>query len=85
MSNSANRDMRLTNTLNTARESISRASVGLQELVASQDRARNSQENLNNSFNRSPSSTDSLTGKVKEFVGAYLGFQTIKKGINNAY
>lgn len=82
MNNSANRDIRITNTLNTARESISRASAGLQELVSSQDRARNSQENLNNSFNRGSSSTDSLAGKVKNLVGAYIGFQTIKKGID---
>lgn len=82
MNNSANRDIRLTNTLNIARESISRASAGLQELVNSQDRARNTQENLNNSFNRGINSSDGLTSKIKGLVGAYLGFQTIKKGID---
>lgn len=82
MNNSANRDIRITNTLNTARESISRASAGLQELVNSQDRARNTQENLNNSFNRGINSSDGLTSKIKGLVGAYLGFQTIKKGMD---
>ncbi|MBD8046750.1 phage tail protein [Clostridium faecium] len=82
MNNSANRDIRITNTLNTARESISRASAGLQELVNSQDRARNTQENLNNSFNRGINSSDGLTSKIKGLVGAYIGFQTIKKGID---
>ncbi|GAA0122256.1 hypothetical protein UT300018_15720 [Clostridium faecium] len=82
MNNSANRDIRIANTLNTARESISRASAGLQELVSSQDRARNTQENLNNSFNRGINSSDGLTSKIKGLVGAYLGFQTIKKGID---
>ncbi|WP_283591342.1 hypothetical protein [Clostridium butanoliproducens] len=82
MNNTANRDIRLTNTLNTARESISRASAGLQELVNSQDRARNSQDYLNNSFNAGINSSNGLTSKIKGLVGAYLGFQTVKKGID---
>lgn len=82
MNNSANRDIGITNSLNAARNSISRASAGLQELITSQDRTRNSQENLNNSFNRGANSTDSLAGKVKNLVGAYLGFQAVKKGID---
>lgn len=83
MNNSANRDIRLTNTLNTAREAIQRAGAGLQELEREQDRARSSQESLNNSFNRGVSSADSLTSKIKGLVGAYLGFQTIKKGLDS--
>ncbi|MDU1348266.1 hypothetical protein [uncultured Clostridium sp.] len=82
MNNTANRDIRLTNTLNTARESISRASAGLQELVNSQDRARNSQDYLNNSFNAGINSSNGLTSKIKGLVGAYLGFQTVEKGID---
>ncbi|MEW9093939.1 MAG: hypothetical protein AB2417_02555 [Clostridiaceae bacterium] len=82
MNNSANRDMRITNTLNTARESISRASAGLQELAREQDRARNSQDSLNNSFNRGANSADSLTSKIKGLVGGYLGFQTAKRGLD---
>lgn len=82
MNNSANRDIRITNSLNTAREAIQRAGAGLQELAREQDRARSSQESLNNSFNRGVSSADSLTSKIKGLVGAYLGFQTIKKGLD---
>ncbi len=82
MNNSANRDIRITNSLNTAREAIQRVGAGLQELVREQDRTRSSQESLNNSFNRGVSSADSLTSKIKGLVGAYLGFQTIKKGLD---
>ncbi|WMJ79531.1 hypothetical protein RBU49_11585 [Clostridium sp. MB40-C1] len=82
MSNSANRDIRITNTLNTARGAIQRAGAGLQELAREQDRARNTQDNLNNSFNRGISSSEGLTNKIKGLVGAYLGFQAVKKGID---
>ncbi|RXM79250.1 hypothetical protein DP144_00095 [Clostridium tetani] len=82
MNNSANRDIRITNSLNTARESIQRAGVGLQELAREQDRARSNQDNLNNSFNRGINSSDGLTSKIKGLVGAYLGFQTVKKGLD---
>ncbi|BDR86137.1 hypothetical protein [Clostridium tetani] len=82
MNNSANRDIRITNSLNTARGAIQRASVGLQELAREQDRARSSQDNLNNSFNRGINSSDGLTSKIKGLVGAYLGFQTVKKGLD---
>ncbi|MFV3013540.1 hypothetical protein ACLD43_15295 [Clostridium botulinum] len=82
MNNAANRDMRITNTLNTARGAIQRASAGLQELTNSQDRAQNNQNKLNNSFNRGSSEANGLTSKVKNLLGAYLGFQTAKKGLD---
>ncbi|MBU5486466.1 hypothetical protein KQI86_19375 [Clostridium sp. MSJ-11] len=83
MNKSANRDIRITNSLNSAREAIQRAGSGLQELVKEQDRARSSQDRLNNSFNNGIDSAGGLTGKVKGLVGAYLGFQTIKKGLDS--
>ncbi|EKN43274.1 putative tail length tape measure protein, partial [Clostridium botulinum CFSAN001627] len=73
LNNSANRDVRITNTLNTARGAIQRASAGLQELVNEQDRAQNNQNRLNDSFNRGSSEANGLTSKVKNLVGAYLG------------
>ncbi|WP_187291183.1 hypothetical protein [Clostridium sp. K25] len=82
MSNSANRDIGLTNTFNAARTSINRANVELQSLVSTQDRTTNSQERLNNSFNNGSRATEGLIGKVKGLVGAYLGFQAVKKGID---
>ncbi|WP_125153096.1 hypothetical protein [Clostridium rectalis] len=83
MNNKANRDIKITNTLNTARDSIKRASSGLQELADSQDKAKYNQENLNNSFNRGINSSDGLASKIKGLVGAYLGFQAVKKGIDS--
>lgn len=82
MSNSANRDIRLTNSLNAAKGAIQRANSGLQELANSQDNASNRQEQLNNSFNRGTSSADGLVGKVKGLVKAYLGIQAAKEGID---
>ncbi|NFA59456.1 hypothetical protein K8O96_12150 [Clostridium sporogenes] len=82
LNNSANRDIRITNTLNTARGAIQRASAGLQELTSSQDRAQNNQEQLNNSFNKGSNEANGLTSKVKNLIGAYLGFQAVKKGID---
>ncbi|RXI46263.1 hypothetical protein DP145_06705 [Clostridium tetani] len=82
MNNSANRDIRITNSLNTARGAIQRASVGLQELASSQDRARNNQDRINNSFNKGKNVADGLLTKVKGLASAYLGFQAIKKGID---
>ncbi|RXI38841.1 hypothetical protein DP129_10925 [Clostridium tetani] len=82
MNNSANRDIRITNSLNTARGAIQRASAGLQELASSQDRASNRQNNLNNSFNQGTNSANALLNKVKGLASAYLGFQAIKKGID---
>lgn len=81
MSNSANRDVRITNSLNAARESIRRAGAGLQELVNEQDRATNSQNRLNQSFNNGANSSNALIGKVKSLIGLYAGVATIKKGI----
>lgn len=82
LSNSANRDIRTANSLNAAREAAQRAGAALQELANEQNRATSSQERLNNSFNRGASASDGLLHKVKGLVGAYLGFQTLKAGIN---
>ncbi len=82
MNNAANKDIRITNSLNTARGAIQRASAGLQELVNEQDRAQNNQNRLNESFNRGSSEANGLTSKVKNLVGAYLEFQAAKKGLD---
>lgn len=82
LSNSANRDIKITNSLNAAREAIHRADAGLQELANEQNRAANNQERLNNSFNRGASASDGLLHRVRGLVGAYLGFQTLKTGID---
>ncbi|MBU3193462.1 hypothetical protein [Clostridium algidicarnis] len=82
MNNSANKDIKIANTLNTARTAMQNANAGLNQLANSQDRAANEQNRLNNTFNKGSSSADSLTSKIKGLVGAYLGFQTIKKGID---
>lgn len=83
LNNSANRDIRVTNNLNAAKGAMQNVGAELQRLVSEQDRARNSQDNLNNSFNRGINSSDGLTSKIKGLVGAYLGFQTIKKGLDS--
>ncbi|MCD3211825.1 hypothetical protein G8T71_10705 [Clostridium botulinum C/D] len=82
MNNAANRDIGLTNTCNAARASINRANAELQALTNTQDRTTNSQERLNNSFNHGARASDGLTSKIKGLVGAYLGFQAVKKGID---
>ncbi|NFA98029.1 hypothetical protein EXM52_13270 [Clostridium botulinum] len=82
MNNAANKDIRITNSLNTARGAIQRASAGLQELANTQDKSRNSQEQLNNSFNKGSNEANGLTSKVKNLIGAYLGFQAAKKGLD---
>ncbi|EDS78004.1 putative phage membrane protein [Clostridium botulinum C str. Eklund] len=82
MSNSANRDIRLSNNLNAARASVNRANAELQALSSTQDRTTNRQERLNNSFNRGARASDGLASKIKGLVGAYLGFQAVKKGID---
>lgn len=76
MNNSGNRDLGITNSLNAARNSIRQAEAGLIELSSEQDRVRNSQNNLNNSFRNSGSATDSLAGKVRNLIGAYIGLRT---------
>jgi tape measure domain-containing protein len=83
MNNSANRDVRITNSLNTARESIRRAGTGLQELATEQDRARNNQDRLNDSFNRGSNSANGLIAKVKGLVGTYLGLKAVKAGMDS--
>lgn len=56
MNNAANKDIRITNSLNTARGgAIQRASAGLQELASAQEKAQNNQNKLNDSFNRGSS------------------------------
>lgn len=46
MSNAANRDIKITNSLNAARGAIQRANAGLHELANAQDSATNSQDRL---------------------------------------
>lgn len=77
LNNAGNRDISITNSLNAAREASIRAGAGLNELITEQDRARNSQNNLNNSFRSSGSSIDGLSGKVRNLVGAYIGLRTV--------
>ncbi|AWB31520.1 hypothetical protein FDC06_08170 [Clostridium botulinum] len=82
MNNAANKDIRITNSLNTARGAIQRASAGLQELASAQEKAQNNQNKLNDSFNRGSSEANGLISKAKNLVGAYLGFQAAKKGLD---
>lgn len=80
MNNSANRDIKITNSLNAAKGAIQRANAGLQELAISQERATNSQNKLNNSFEKGSSAAGGLTGSVKTLLKTYLGFQAVQKG-----
>ena len=76
LNNAGNRDIRITNSLDAARNSIRQAEAGLIELTSEQERVRNSQNNLNNSFRNSGSVTDNLVGKVRNLIGAYIGLRT---------
>ncbi len=82
MSNSANKDIKITNTLNAARVAIQKTTIGFQELANAQDKATKEQNELNNSFERGTQSAGGLTGKVKGLLGTYLGFRATKEGIN---
>lgn len=82
LNNSANKDIKVTNSLNSAKESIKRANAAFQQLATQQDKVRNNQERLNNSFNDGAKSSDGLISKIKGLFGAYLGFQAVKKGID---
>lgn len=82
LNKAGNKDIKITNTLNTARNAMQKASSGLNELTNAQNKATNGQNNLNNSFNKGIHTSDGLTSKVKGLIGAYLGFQAVKKGID---
>ncbi|WP_407647660.1 hypothetical protein [Clostridium brassicae] len=82
MNAAGNRDIRLTNSLNAAQTATQRAAAELQRLSTAQNSATNSQNQLNNAFNRGSNESNVLIGKVKGLVGAYLGFQAVKKGID---
>lgn len=81
MNNSANKDIKIANTLNTARTAIQSANAGLNQLANSQDNATNAQNRLNNSLNNGIKSSDGLLGKVKGLATAYFGFEAAKQGI----
>ncbi|MEW8955613.1 hypothetical protein [Clostridium sp.] len=81
LSNSANKDIKITNTLNSTNAAIQKTNTGLSQLASSQNKATKTQNDLNNSFNKGSQSAGGLTGKVKGLVGTYLGFQAVREGI----
>lgn len=80
--NYANADIKITNTLNTARTAIQNTNTGLNQLVDSQDNAANAQNELNNELNKGVNASNGLGNKVKGLIGDYLGYQTIKNGMD---
>lgn len=83
MNNATNRDLKLTNNLNAARNSIRQAEAGLNQLGEEQNRVANSQNKLNESFKNGSAATDGLLGKVKGLIGAYFGIQAARQGIES--
>lgn len=83
LSNSANRDIKVTNSLNAAKAAAQRASAGLQELANEQNRTANNQERLNNSLIKGTSASDTLLAKIKGIAAAYLGIEATKQGIKS--
>jgi hypothetical protein len=81
LANSANADIKITNTLSAARGAIQNANAGLNQLVASQDNAANTQNRLNNEFNKGANASNGLISKVKGLAAAYFGFEAAKQGI----
>lgn len=72
-----------TASLQAAQRELRNAEMSINEVEENINRAKNSQDNFNNSAKDGYGIMDSLVGKVKSLVGAYLGFQAAK-GIINA-
>lgn len=83
LSNSANRDIKITNSLNAAKSAISRANSGLNELASSQNNAANEQNKLNNTFNRGKSESDGLLSKIKSLAATYLGLRVAREVLDD--
>lgn len=82
MNRVANRNSNMISSLNATNGKAQGATVGFNQLTNAQNKATNGQNNLNNSLNKGMHTTDGLMNKVKGLVGAYLGFQAIRKGID---
>lgn len=72
-----------TSSLQAAQRELRNAEMSINEVEENINRAKNSQDNFNNSVKNGHEPMDSLIGKVKTLVGAYLGMQAVK-GIINA-
>ncbi|AFS79204.1 hypothetical protein Curi_c22010 [Gottschalkia acidurici 9a] len=76
LSNSTNRDIKLTRNLEGARVAIRNVDIGLKQMSTETERTRNAQERMNNILGSGSKDTDSLTRNIKSLVGNYTGLQT---------
>lgn len=72
-----------TASLRAAQKELQNAEIAINEVEENINRAKESQDNFNRSVQNGHSPMDSLIGKAKSLVGAYLGMQAVK-GIINA-
>lgn len=68
--------------LQAAQRELQNAEIAVNQVEENIDRAKRGQDNFNNSVKDGHGIMDSLVGKVKSLVGAYLGFQAVKGIIN---
>lgn len=70
------------NGMKLARDELAKAQANVSLMEDEIQRANQQQQKLNNSFGQGESKTRNLLNNIKAFVGAYVGIQTAKEGIN---
>lgn len=67
-----------TSTIEGARQKISEATIQMNEIVNSTQKASKKQEEYNQKINAGTNAADGLLSKIKTVVGAYVGISTVK-------
>ena len=70
-----------TASLQSARQYINNAEIGINELEQGIREANTQQQQFNNTVRGGGSAIDSMAGKIKSMVGAYIGFRSLQAGM----
>lgn len=71
-----------TSSIQSARQALASAEVGINEIEQGIREANAHQQRFNNSVRGGGSAIDSMAGKIKSMVGAYIGFRALGAGMD---
>lgn len=71
-----------TASIQTARQELARAEIGINEVEQGIREANSQQQQFNNTVRSGGSAVDGMAGKIKSMVGAYIGLRTLQAGMD---
>ncbi len=70
-----------TSSIQSARQALASAEIGINEIEQGIREANAHQQRFNNTVRSGGSAIDSMAGKIKSMVGAYIGFRSLQAGM----